>query len=81
MTIGDRLYVTDINCISRLTKQPCEVIDYINSNNMRLVIRNLDVDCRSLNIEPMIKEMLKITTVFAQINYNIKIYFIDTFIL
>jgi DNA invertase Pin-like site-specific DNA recombinase len=77
MTTGDSLYVTDITRISRSTKQLCEVIDYINNNKMRLVIGNLDIDCRMANIEPMVEGMLKMMAVFAELDRKIKIYQIN----
>jgi DNA invertase Pin-like site-specific DNA recombinase len=77
MFTGDSLYVTDITRISRSTKQLYEVIDYINNNKMRLVIGNLDIDCRSVNIEPMVEGMLKMMAVFAELDRKIKIYQIN----
>ena len=77
MVSGDSLFVTDITRISRSTKQLCSVIDYINSNKMRLVIGSLDVDCRSDNIEPMVEGMLKMISVFAELDRKMKIYQIN----
>lgn len=77
MKKGDSLYVTDITRLSRSTKQLCSVIDYINNNKMRLVISNLDVDCRSDNIEPMVEGMLKMMAVFAELDRKIKVYQIN----
>ena len=77
MVKGNSLYVTDITRLSRSTKQLCEVIDFINTNKMRLVISNLDVDCRSDNIEPMVEGMLKMMAVFAELDRKIKIYQIN----
>lgn len=77
MVKGNSLFVTDITRLSRSTKQLCEVIDFINTNKMRLVIGNLDVDCRSDNIEPMVEGMLKMMAVFAELDRKIKIYQIN----
>ena len=77
MKSSDSLYVTDITRLSRSTKHLCGVIDYINNNKMRLVIGNLDVDCRSDNIEPMVEGMLKMMAVFAEIDRKIKVYQIN----
>lgn len=71
---GDTLMVTDITRISRSTKQLCEVIDYVSEKRMRLVIGNLDIDCRSNNIEPMVEGMLKMMAVFAELDRKMKIY-------
>lgn len=77
MDRGSTLMVTDITRISRSTKQLCEVIDFINNNKMRLVIGNLEVDCRSDNIEPMVEGMLKMMSVFAELDRKMKIYQIN----
>lgn len=77
MVKGDSLYVTDITRLSRSTKQLCGIIDYINTNKMRLVIGSLDVDCRSDNIEPMVEGMLKMMAVFAELDRKMKVYQIN----
>lgn len=77
MVKGDSLYVTDITRLSRSTKQLCSIIDFINTNKMRLVIGSLDVDCRSDNIEPMVEGMLKMMAVFADLDRKMKIYQIN----
>ena len=74
MVKGDSLYVTDITRLSRSTKQLCSIIDFINTNKMRLVIGSLDVDCRSDNIEPMVEGMLKMMAVFAELDRKMKVY-------
>lgn len=77
MVKGDSLYVTDITRLSRSTKQLCSIIDFINTNKMRLVIGSLDVDCRSDNIEPMVEGMLKMMAVFAELDRKMKAYQIN----
>lgn len=77
MKPGDSLFVTDITRLSRSTKQLCEVIDYISTNKMRLVIGSLEVDCRSNTIEPMVEGMLKMMAVFAELDRKMKIYQIN----
>ncbi len=77
MVKGDSLYVADITRLLRSTKQLCSVIDFINNNKMRLVIGSLDVDCRSDNIEPMVKGMLKMMAVFAELDRKMNIYQIN----
>lgn len=77
MVKGDSLYVTDITRLSRSTKQLCSIIDFINTNKMRLVIGSLDVDCRSDNIEPMVEGMLKMMAVFADLDRKMKVYQIN----
>lgn len=77
MEKGDSLYVTDITRLSRSTKQLCSIIDFINTNKMRLVIGSLDVDCRSDNIEPMVEGMLKMMAVFAELDRKMKVYQIN----
>ena len=74
---GDSLYVTDITRLSRSTKQLCSIIDFINTNQMRLIIGSLDVDCRSDNIEPMVEGMLKMMAVFAELDRKMKVYQIN----
>ena len=77
MVKGNSLYVTDITRLSRSSKQLCSVIDFINSNKMRLVIGSLDVDCRSDNIDPMVEGMLKMMAVFAELDRKMKVYQIN----
>ncbi len=77
MIKGDSLYVTDITRLSRSTKQLCSIIDFINTNKMRLVIGSLNVDCRSDNIEPMVEGMLKMMAVFAELDRKMKVYQIN----
>ena len=77
MVSGNTLIVTEITRISRSTKQLCSVIDFINTNKMRLIIGSLDVDCRSDNIEPMFEGMLKMMAVFAELDRKMKIYQIN----
>ena len=77
MKKGDSLFVTDITRISRSTKQLCSVIDYISTNKMRLVIGELNVDCRTDTIEPMVEGMLKMMAVFAELDRKMKIYQIN----
>ena len=77
MKPGCSLFVTDITRLSRSTKQLCEVIDFISTNKMRLVIGSLDVDCRSNTIEPMVEGMLKMMAVFAELDRKMKIYQIN----
>ncbi len=77
MVKGDSLYVTDITRLSRSTKQLCSIIDFINTNKMRLVIGSLNVDCRSDNIEPMVEGMLKMMAVFAELDRKMKVYQIN----
>ena len=77
MVKGDSLYVTDITRLSRSTKQLCSIIDFINTNKIRLVIGSLDVDCRSDNIEPMVEGMLKMMAVFAELDRKMKVYQIN----
>ena len=77
MVKGNSLYVTDITWLSRSSKQLCSVIDFINSNKMRLVIGSLDVDCRSDNIDPMVEGMLKMMAVFAELDRKMKVYQIN----
>ena len=77
MSKGDSLYVTDITRLSRSTKQLCSIIDFINTNKMRLVIGSLDVDCRSDNIEPMVEGMLKMMAVLAELDRKMKVYQIN----
>ena len=77
MSKGDSLYVTDITRLSRSTKQLCSIIDFINTNKMRLVIGSLDVDCISDNIEPMVEGMLKMMAVFAELDRKMKVYQIN----
>ena len=71
---GDSIYTTDISRLSRSTKQLCELIDLIEKNKYRLVIGNMEIDCRTDNLEPMVEGMLKMMAVFSELERKMKIY-------
>jgi DNA invertase Pin-like site-specific DNA recombinase len=68
---GDSLYVTEISRLSRSTKQLIETINYIKDNHIQLVIGSLNVDCRNSELDPMVKGMLQMMGVFAELERDI----------
>ena len=67
----DSLYVTEISRLSRSTKQLIEMINYVKDNHLQLVIGSLNVDCRDNELDPMVKGMLQMMSVFAELERDI----------
>lgn len=68
---GDSLYATEISRLSRSTKQLIELIDFVKDNHLQLVIGSFEVDCRKDDIDPMVKGMLQMMGVIAELERNI----------
>lgn len=67
----DSLYVTEISRLSRSTKQLIEMINFVKDNHLQLVIGSLNVDCRENELDPMVKGMLQMMSVFAELEKDI----------
>ncbi len=67
----DSLYVTEISRLSRSSKQLIEMINYVKENHLQLVIGSLNVDCRENELDPMVKGMLQMMSVFAELERDI----------
>ena len=68
---GDSLLTTEISRLSRSTKQLIELIDFVRDNHLQLVIGSFDVDCRESELDPMVKGMLQMMGVIAELERNI----------
>lgn len=68
---GDSLYVTEISRLSRSTKQLIEMINFVKESHLQLVIGSLNVDCRNSELDPMVKGMLQMMGVFAELERDI----------
>ena len=67
----DSIYVTEISRLSRSTKQLIEMINYVKGNHLQLVVGSLNVDCRENELDPMVKGMLQLMSVFAELERDI----------
>lgn len=67
----DSVYVTEISRLSRSSKQLIEIINFIKVNHLQLVIGSLNVDCRENELDPMVKGMLQMMSVFAELERDI----------
>lgn len=67
----DSIYVTEISRLSRSTKQLIEMINYVKENHLQLVVGSLNVDCRENELDPMVKGMLQLMSVFAELERDI----------
>ena len=68
------IYCTDITRLSRSTSMLCSIIDIISQRKLRLVIGNMDIDCRKDELDPMVEGMLKMMAVFAELELKMKKY-------
>ena len=68
---GDSLYSTEISRLSRSTRQLIDLIEFVKDNHLQLVIGGFEVDCRKDDIDPMVKGMLQMMGVIAELERNI----------
>ena len=74
MKEGDTLIVTDITRLCRNTKVLCEIIDLIIAKRFRLQVGTIDIDARSGSLDPMIEGMVKINSVFGEMEAKLKVH-------
>ena len=67
----DSIITSEISRLSRSSRQLIDLINYVKDNNLQLIIGSLDVDCRSTRIDPMVKGMLQMMSVFAELEREI----------
>ena len=67
----DSLYTFEISRLSRSSKQLIELIEFVRNNNIRLKIGSLDIDCREQDIDPFVKGMIQMMSIFAELERNI----------
>ena len=72
---GDTIVTTEISRITRSTKQLCDIIELIKTQQLKLVIKNsIIIDCTAgKDIDPMTKAFLQMAGVFSELERN-KIY-------
>lgn len=66
----DSIYALEISRLSRSSKQLIEMIEFVRDNHLQLVIGTLDVDCREQDLDPLVKGMLQMMAVFAELERN-----------
>ena len=65
---GDTIITLEVPRLARSTKQLCEIIDFIKSRSLRLVIvGSITLDCRSGQADPMSEAFLQMAGVFSQL--------------
>lgn len=69
---GDTIVTTEISRITRSTKQLCDIIELIKTQQLKLVIKNsIIIDCTAgKDIDPMTKAFLQMAGVFAELERN-----------
>ena len=67
----DSIITSEISRLSRSSRQLIDLINFVKDNNLQLIIGNLDVDCRNTRIDPMVKGMLQMMSVFAELEREI----------
>lgn len=71
------LFCTDITRLVRGTRFFCDILNFIEENKLRLVIGSLDVDVRKEKLDVMVEGMLKIASVFGEMERKLKIFQIN----
>lgn len=66
---GDTIIITEVNRITRSTKQLCEIIEFAKDRKIKLILGSLIVDCIK-TLDPMTEGMLKLMGVFAELERN-----------
>lgn len=67
----DSLYTLEISRLSRSSKQLIELIEFVRNNHIQLMIGSINVDCREQDLDPFIKGMLQMMSIFAELERNI----------
>ena len=70
---GDTIACTEISRLSRSTKQLCEILEFVQENHIKLIVGGFVVDCTGDEIDPMTMGMLRMMSVFAQMEREITI--------
>lgn len=66
---GDTICVTEVSRLTRSMKQLCNLIEVIQKNHLRLIVKNsITIDCRKEdNIDPMSKAFIQMSGVFNEL--------------
>lgn len=70
---GDTIACTEVSRLSRSTKQLCEILEFVQENHIKLIVGGFVVDCTGSEIDPMTMGMLRMMSVFAQMEREITI--------
>lgn len=70
---GDTIACTEVSRLSRSTKQLCEILEMIEDRKLKLIVGGFIVDCTGSEIDPMTMGMLRMMSVFAQMEREITI--------
>ena len=70
---GDTIACTEVSRLSRSTKQLCEILELVQDRNLKLIVGGFIVDCTGNEIDPMTMGMLRMMSVFAQMEREITI--------
>lgn len=71
--IGDTIACTEVSRLSRSTKQLCEILEFVEDKHIRLIVGGFIVDCTGNEIDPMTMGMLRMMSVFSQMEREITI--------
>lgn len=66
---GDTIIATEVNRITRSTKQLCDIVEFAKEKHIKLVLGSFIVDCTK-ELDPMTEGMLKMMGVFAELERN-----------
>jgi DNA invertase Pin-like site-specific DNA recombinase len=70
---GDTIACTEVSRLSRSTKQLCEILELVEDRHLKLIVGGFIVDCTGNEIDPMTMGMLRMMSVFAQMEREITI--------
>ena len=70
---GDTIACTEVSRLSRSTKQLCEILEMVEDRHLKLIVGGFIVDCTGKEIDPMTMGMLRMMSVFAQMEREITI--------
>ncbi len=70
---GDTIACTEVSRLSRSTKQLCEILEFVQNNHIKLIVGGFVVDCTGDEIDPMTMGMLRMMSVFSQMEREITI--------
>lgn len=70
---GDAIACTEVSRLSRSTKQLCEILEFVEDKHIKLIVGGFIVDCTGNEIDPMTMGMLRMMSVFSQMEREITI--------
>lgn len=73
VNVGDTIACTEVSRLSRSTKQLCEILEFVEDRHLKLIVGGFVVDCTGNEIDPMTMGMLRMMSVFAQMEREITI--------